>query len=150
MHLWVEEVDRAAPGHLHLHPQVAPQGWVRELSQYDAGWLHDVRSSNGGDLHAATWDDLNWPARMATLAAAGVPMVQYDNGGSVVATQTLVRDRDLGVFYRDAAGLASALADVERMAELRDSAWRQRGLFTFEHHADELVGFLRETIRRAF
>ncbi len=142
---WVNEVHRLAPGHLHLHPQVAPPDWVREFSQYDAGWLHDVRSSNRGDLHAATWEDLNYPARIATLAAAGVPAIQYDNTGCLVATQTLARAHDLGVFYKDASGLAAALRSTHRMQQLRDSVWHQRALFTYEAHVDELVTFLRQT-----
>jgi hypothetical protein len=141
---WVDAVRRLAPGHLHLHPQVGPQDWVREFSQYDGGWLHDIRSRNGGDLRAATWDDLNLPARMATLAAAGVPMIQRDNSGSVVASQTLVRDRDLGVFYRDAGDLVAQLRDRARMAQLRESVWSQRADFTFDAHVDGLVEFFRK------
>jgi len=143
---WVEQVRRLAPGHLHLHEQVSAADWVGEFSQYDAGWLHDVRSSNHGDLAAATWDDLNYPARIATLAAAGVPMIQFDNQGSVVATQTLCRDKDLGVFYRTAGELADTLRDRKRMAVLRRSVWQQRAHFTFDAHADALIGFFREVI----
>ena len=146
MRSWVEEVQRRAPGHLHLHDQVAAADWVREFSQYDAGWLHDVRSSNGGDLSAATWDDLNYPARMGTLAAAGVPMIQYDNTGSVVASQTLCRDRDLGIFFRTADGLVQSLRDAERMAALRHSVWAQRAEFTFDAHVDGLVAFFRDVV----
>ena len=116
MREWVEACRRLAPDHLHLHPQVDQADWVREFSQYDAGWLHDFRSANGGDLHAATWDDLNVPARMGTLAAAGVPVLQRDNSGAVVATQTLARERDLGVFWSEPADLLAALHDRERMA----------------------------------
>ena len=146
MRHWVEEVQALAPRHLHLHPQVDQRRWVSEFSRYDAGWLHNFRSTNGGDLHAATWDDLNYPARMGTLAAAGVPMIQRDNSGSVVATQTLARRLDVGLFYRDAADLAAQLRDRARMAELRDNVWRQRALFTFDAHVDGLITFLREVI----
>ena len=141
---WVDAVRRLAPGHLHLHPQVGPQEWVREFSQYDGGWLHDVRSRNGGDLRAATWDDLNLPARMATLAAAGVPMIQRDNSGSVVASQTLSRERDLGVFYTGTDDLVAQLRDRTRMAALRESVWSQRDAFTFDAHVDGLVDFFRK------
>ena len=149
MRHWVQEVQALAPDHLHLHPQVDQPHWVAEFSRYDAGWLHNFRSTNGGDLHAATWDDLNYPARMGTLAAAGVPMIQRDNSGSVVATQTLARRLDVGLFYRDAADLGRQLRDDARMAELRESVWRQRELFTFDAHADALVDFLRAVIRAA-
>jgi len=145
---WVEACRREAPGHLHLHANVDQGDWVRVFSQYDAGWLHDVRSTNGGDLHAATWDDLNYPARMGTLAAAGVPMVQRDNPGSVVASQSLLRERDLGVLWREPADLVAALTDRERMALLRKSVWSQREVFTFDAHVDELVAFLRSVAGR--
>jgi hypothetical protein len=82
---WVEEVQRLAPEHVHLHPQVDQERWVETFSRFDAGWLHSFESSNGGDISAATWNDLNVPARMGTLAAAGVPMIQRDNAGSRVA-----------------------------------------------------------------
>ncbi len=146
---WVEAVQRLAPGHLHLHPQVGADRWVQEFSQYDAGWLHDVRSRNRGDIRAATWDDLNLPARMGTLAAAGVPMIQRDNTGHVVASQTLARDRDLGVFYRDAEDLVTQLRDRKRMSALRQSVWRQRENFTFDAHVNDLVDFFRKVIAGA-
>ena len=146
---WVDEVRRLAPGHLHLHPQVAADRWVPEFSQYDAGWLHDVRSGNGGDVRAATWDDLNLPARMATLAAAGVPMLQRDNPGQVVASQSLLRSLSLGVLYRDADDLVDRLRDRPAMAALRDSVWAQRAAFTFDAHVDELVDFFRKVIAQA-
>ena len=143
MREWVQAVRRVAPGHLHLHPQVDQEEWIREFSQYDAGWLHDIRSSNGGDLHAAGWDDLNYPARLGTLAAAGVPMIQRDNSGSVVATQNLVREHDLGLFWREPDDLVQALRDTSRMDGLRKSVWTQRSRFTFDAHVDGLVSFFR-------
>ena len=143
---WVQACRRVAPDHLHLHPQVDQADWVQVFSQYDAGWLHDVRSTNGGDLHAATWDDLNYPARLGTLAAAGVPVLQRDNTGHVVATQSLARDRELGVLWREPADLLAALHDRERMALLRKSVWSQRAHFTFDAHVDGLVDFFRARI----
>ena len=108
-----------------------------------------MRSTNGGDLHAATWDDLNYPARVGTLAAAGVPMLQRDNRGSVVATQNLLRDRDLGVLWHEPEDLIAALTDTERMSLLRKSVWSQREHFTFDAHVDGLVGFLRSCTARS-
>ncbi|MDP9408786.1 MAG: glycosyltransferase [Actinomycetota bacterium] len=143
---WVEAVRRLAPRHFHLHPQVDQSAWVQEFSQYDAGWLHDFTSGNGGDLHAATWDDLNVPARVGTLAAAGVPLIQRDNAGSAVATQTLARERRLGVFWREPADLVRQLRDRELMGGLRESVWRQRAEFTFDAHVDDLVAFFRAAI----
>ena len=74
-------------GYLHLHPTVYARDWVRELSRYDAAWMHVFRSRNGGDVGQATWDDLNLPARIGTYAAAGLPWIMRDNGSAAVATQ---------------------------------------------------------------
>jgi hypothetical protein len=122
---------------------------VRELGQYDAGWLHGFASQNGGDLRRATWDDLNYPARMATLAVAGLPMLQRANPGSRVAVQTLGRERDLSVFYTSIPDLAAQLHDRALLGRLRESVWRQRALFTFDAHVDDLVGFFRGAIASA-
>ena len=146
MRSWVSEVQRLAPDHFHLHAQVDQSDWVREFSRYDAGWLHSFVSDNAGDPFAAAWDDLNYPARMGTLAASGVPMIQRDNTGSMVATQSLARDRDLGLFWQDADDLIAQLRDAARMTQLRESVWNQRSDFTFDAHVDALVAFFRQVI----
>ncbi|HEX2052250.1 MAG TPA: glycosyltransferase family A protein, partial [Actinomycetota bacterium] len=146
MRAWVDEVKQVAPGYFHVHPQVDQADWVREFSKYDAGWLHSFRSDNQGDPYAATWDDLNYPARMGTLAAAGVPMIQRDNRNSMVATQNLARERGLGLFWRDSDDLVTQLRDSQRMGALRENVWRQRSHFTFDAHVDRLVEFFRKVI----
>ena len=143
---WIEKTRGLAPRHLHLHPNVDPAGWVSEFSRYDAGWLHFFKSENAGDLRAANWDDLNCPARMATLAAAGLPVLQRDNRGSTVATQALARDLDAGLFFEDMEHLAGLLGERARLARLRENMWRRREEFTFDHHAGALVDFFRATI----
>jgi hypothetical protein len=105
-----------------------------------------LKSENCGDLARAFWDDLNYPARLTTLIAAGLPLIQYDNSGAIVATQTLARKLDIGLFCRDAAELGAQLRDRERVARLRDNVWRHRESFTFDHHADDLVAFFRRII----
>ncbi len=140
---WIAAVRGVAPAHLHLHANVDPDGEVREFTRYDAGWLHYFPSFNGGDLHAATWDDLNYPARLATFAAAGLPMLQLDNPGSTVATQRLLRDQHLGLLFAGVPDLAARLRDVEQMACLGRSVREQRDTFTFDHHADRLISFFR-------
>ncbi len=143
---WVEEVQRVGPGRLHLHPHVAPSQWVTELSRYDAGWLHFIKSDNQGDLGRAFWDDLNYPARLTTLVAAGLPLLQYDNAGAIVATQALARDLDIGLFFRNIPQLGAHFRDKKRVDEVRSNVWRQREIFTFDYHADALVAFLRTVI----
>lgn len=143
---WIPKVQQVAEGYLHLHPNVDQEHWTQEFSQYDAGWLHFFKSENEGDLRRANWDDLNYPARIGTLAAAGVPMLQGDNTGAVVATQSLVREFNLGIFFRSMEELAMQLRDEARMAQIRESVWQQRDRFTFDYHADELIGFFRQVL----
>lgn len=143
---WIKKTQGMAPDHLHLHPQVDQSGWLREFSQYDAGWLHWLPSSNGGDVRRANWDDLNYPARITTLVTAGLPLLQYDNEGAVVATQSLARQHDISVFFKSIPELGEKLRDQERMTALQESVWRQREQFTFDYHADRLLDFFREVI----
>lgn len=143
---WIAKTQRLAPGYLHLHANVDQEQWVPEFSQYDAGWLHLFQSENAGELRRANWDDLNYPARIATLALAGLPMIQGDNTGAIVATQTLARERDLGICCTSMADLAAQLHDTARMEQLRASVWAQREQFTFDTHADELIAFFRQVI----
>jgi glycosyltransferase involved in cell wall biosynthesis len=141
---WIEKTRSMAPQHLHLHSQVDQGDWVREFSRYDAGWLHTFASRNAGDLRRADWDDLNYPARLTTLIAAGVPVLQRDNSGHVVATQTLVRERGIGLFFTSMADLACQLRDRSRVAKVRERVWAQRFDFTFDAHADELLDVFRK------
>lgn len=144
----VNELREAAPDHLHLHPQVYATDWVDELSQYDAGWLHCLPSGNGGDLTRASWADLNYPARLSTMACAGLPWIQCDPGKDIVATAELAKKLDIGIFFREADDLVSTLRDEARMKQLRDNVWAVRKQFTFDHHADRLIDFFKESIKR--
>jgi hypothetical protein len=146
---WIERTRGLAPRHLHLHANVDQGRWVSEFSQYDAGWLHGFTSHNRGDIRRADWDDLNYPARIATLAAAGLPMIQKNNTGARVAIQALGRERDLSVFYSSIPDLANQLREADRIDRIRHSVWRQRDQFTFDAHADQLIAFFRTVITTA-
>jgi glycosyltransferase involved in cell wall biosynthesis len=145
---WIDKVMLLAPGYLHLHAQVDQSGWVREFSQYDAGWLHAFESNNDGELRRANWDDLNYPARIGTYAAAGLPMIQADNSGHIVATQTLIESMGLGICYTSIENLGAKLRDEQHMELLRTNVWECREQFTFDAQADKLINFFRSTIRR--
>lgn len=146
---WIEKTQALAPAHLHLHANVDQACWVAEFSQYDAGWLHFFTSENGGEIRRANWDDLNYPARMATLAAAGLPMIQQANEGAIVATQTLVTQLGTGIFFDTIEELGARLHDREDLQTVRTQVWRQRQLFTFDHHVPDLVAFFRNVIASA-
>ncbi|HET9644057.1 MAG TPA: glycosyltransferase family A protein [Burkholderiaceae bacterium] len=143
---WIAKAMTLAPRHLHLHANVDNSRWVEEFSQYDAGWLHAFRSVNGGELRRANWDDLNYPARMATLAAAGLPMIQQRNEGAIVATQTLCRERGTGVFFDTFDDLGELLRDADRMGAVRQRVWADRPQFTFDAHVPALIDFFRKVI----
>ncbi len=143
---WVDEARRVAPGYLHLHSHVGPERWLSELSRYDGGWLHFLKSNNNGSLRAAYWDDLNIPCRTTTLMAAGLPLLQYDNAGAVVATQNLVRQHGIGLFCKDMEGLGCQLRQTDQMDAMRLRVNQSRPLFTFDHHADELIAFFHRVI----
>lgn len=145
---WIAQARHVAPKHLHLHPSVRQDDWVGELSRYDAGWLHIFTSRNEGDIRRANWDDMNYPARLGTLLAAGLPLIQPDHGGAIVATQSLARQRDIGVFFNDAEDLRAQLMDLPTMHRRRENAWRQRDQFSFDAHAEQLIAFFRRVIAR--
>jgi hypothetical protein len=145
---WIEKTDRMAPGFLHIHPNVDQENWVKEFSQYDAGWLHFFASENYGEIRRSNWDDLNIPARMATLALCGIPMLQRDNTGHIVATQSLVKKLNIGLFFNDMQELGETMRDRELMLELRANVWRQRELFMFDTHVAGLIEFFRQVIEK--
>ncbi|MEK8173396.1 hypothetical protein NKH77_44295 [Streptomyces sp. M19] len=83
---------------------------MSELSRYDAGWLHVFDSANHGELLAATWDDLNIPARMSTYAVAGLPWIHRDNTGHRVAVDETARRLGTGIGFRSYPSWPTACA----------------------------------------
>ena len=142
----VESMKKAAPLHFHLHPHCDSENWVEEFSRYDAGWLHRFESENEGDILRATWDDLNMPCRMNTLAAAGLPMIQYDNSGHIVAMQEHIKKIDCGIFYKDAKDLREQLANSQRMETLRRNVIQNRFRFCFDEYVPCLTDFFNQVI----
>jgi hypothetical protein len=146
---WIARVQSLAPHHLHLHAGVGQERWVEEFGRYDAGWLHVFRSRNDEELRRANWDDLNIPARMATLAAGGLPMLQRANPGHIVATQSILERTGAGILFDDWDDLAARLRDSATVEAARDRLRDARDAFTFDAHTDRLVAFFRHTIDRA-
>jgi len=146
---WIDKTNKIARGYLHIHPNVDQENWIKEFSQYDAGWLHFFQSENCGELTRANWDDLNIPARLSTLALAGLPMLQKNNDGHTVAIQSLVRQMNLGLFFNNMHELKLLLEDKQLMQEIRNNVWQQRHYFTFDYHADELINFFKSVIRQS-
>jgi hypothetical protein len=141
---WLDAARARAPGHLHLHPHVPPHRWVIDLSVYDAGLLHRVPSRNRGDVAAASWDDLNLPARLGTYAAAWLPLLAPHQPGHRVAVQELVRRTGVGLLHDDAAHLARQLTDAATLETARAAMAARRLEWSFDAHADRLDELLRE------
>ena len=143
---WLKYINDKAKNHIHLHDVCQPAEWTQELSQYDAGWLHIFDSSNFGEYARMEWPDLNYPARISTLAAAGLPMIQKNNAIHTVATQSLTKKMDIGVFYSTFEELGDKLKNKKQMKILRDNCWNQRLTFSFDYHADDLISFFYSVI----
>ncbi|MDR1504241.1 MAG: glycosyltransferase family 2 protein [Prevotella sp.] len=139
-------LKKAAPKHIHLHSHCTPENWVKELSRYDAGWLHYFKSDNFGNILNTSWDDLNVPARIPTLAAACLPMIQKNNQGHLVATQNILKQKDIGILFNDINELCALLKDQDRMNVLRDNLKRQRNEFHFDNYVPSLISFFKKVI----
>ena len=143
---WIETADKFAPGYLHIHPNCNPENWVQEFSKYDAGWLHYYSSTNFGESMRVEWNDLNYPARMPTLAAAGLPMIQKNNSGHIAATDSLIRNLGMGLFIDSLDDLGGLLRNENHMASVRNHVWTNRKYFTFDQHAPKLISFFKKII----
>jgi Glycosyl transferase family 2 len=144
---WIDEANVLAPGYLHLHAACSPQQWVAELSKYDAGWLHVFNAENYGELMKASWLELNYAARMSTLGAAGLPMIQRDNTGHICASQSFTSKNGFGIFYHSYDDLGRQLYDREQMKNMRQEIWNKREILSFNHHIDEILSFFRKVIK---
>lgn len=144
---WIDDARRTAPHHVHLHAHIDRRNWVQELSRFDAGWLHRFVSSNDGDLRKATWDDLNYPSRIPAMMAAGVPLLQSRNPGCRVAAEELVRERGIGILYRDLDDLCAQLHDAHTLQRARRAVANQRHEFAFDHHVERLIDLFRRLLR---
>lgn len=143
---WAIDAQKKAPGYIHLHPHCHPKSWSEELSKYDAGWLHLFNSSNFGDLHRAEWSDLNYPARISTMAVAGIPMIHRDNSMHTVATDALVKKLNVGLSFNTYSELGEKLRDIKYMDFIGDNSVNFRSTFSFQTHVDGLIDFFRRVI----
>lgn len=144
---WLDAALAAAPGFVHVHPPVGPEDWVTVLSRYDAGWLHRFDSTNGGDLRRATWDDLNSPARLPVCLAAGLPLLQQANPGSLVSVERVLRRDGTGLLYGSADEVADVLAGELAGRRGAAAALAVREQHTFDAHADRVVDLFRSVAR---
>lgn len=143
---WIEEALVQGEGFIHLHSHCAAKDWVTEFSKYDAGWLHCFKSENYGELMRASWLDLNYPARIPTLAAAGLPMIHLNNAGHIAASYTLIENKKMGISFSNFDELADKLYDKQLMKSISENVWNNRMDFTFDSHIDDLLSFFKKVI----
>lgn len=144
-----ESFVKLAPNHFHVHQHVFADKWTEELSQYDAGWLHCHKSINGGNMLMTNWDDLNLPARIATYAAAGLPIILPDNTGNAVASNMIAEKYGVGLVYKDKDDLICLLQDEVKTRRHANNMMKNRMEFSFDYHVPRLVKFFRSIIEEA-
>ncbi len=142
----LSQFKKAAPRHFHVEPHCSQFDWVREFSKYDAGWLHCFDCLNENSLMRANWSDLNIPARINTLAAAGIPMIQKKNLGHTVAMRNYVDQYGMGIFYDNIKDLVSQLKDKELLSKTEQNVRANRLKFTFDYHIPFLIDFFKQVI----
>ncbi len=137
----------SAPGHFHVHDHVSQLNWTEEFSKYDAGWLHNLVSTNNRNMLDVSWDDLNIPARTSTYAAAGLPVIFRNNSEHIVAIQSKIEELGYGLFFNKLDDLVILLKDKEHMSKLAKNAQDASSLFTFDHYIESLTDFFRCVIK---
>lgn len=135
-----------APNHLHLHDSCKPEEFVKEFSQYDAGFLHYYKSENKGELVRVNWNDLNFPARMSTYAMAGIPLLMYNNDGNRVATQEYLEKYNMALTFKSILNIGDCFKDKVKLESIRNSVWKNRHIFSFDYHVDDLINFFHKVI----
>lgn len=138
---------QAAPFHFHIHPHCPNTQWTQEFSKYDAGWLHCFNSENFGDPFKISWDDINLPARMGALAAAGLPMIQKNQPTHSVASQEVLKEYGIGILYNSIEDLISRLKDDAQLKSVTDNVLKYRRKFAFDTHVTDFLSFFNKIIK---
>jgi len=158
IHLYNESYDNAwknliktaqhvAPKYFHVHKHCDPNNWTKEFSQYDAGWLHCITSTNRGRYDSIGWNDLNMPARIGTMMAAGIPCIQKDNSGNILAMQSCIQNIDCGIFFKNFDDLGKKLNNRNQIKNLQENVMKHRMSFSFDEHVPDLIHFFKEVIK---
>ena len=83
---------------------------------------------------------------MNTLAAAGLPMLQFNNRGHIVAVQSKVEALDIGICFDSYEQLGHVLKEKARMQTLRKNVLEHRKQFSFDYYVHDLIDFFRKVI----
>ncbi len=145
---YIADVKKKMGKYFHQHTHCNAHHWTEEYSQYDAGWLHCIESSNYGDYSKMGWNDLNIPARVSTMMAAGLPCIELDNSEHIVAMQDCLREIDCGLFFRDLNDLIEKLHDKDGLTRIQNNVFQHRLEFSFDEHVPELICFFKKVISK--
>lgn len=140
--------------YLHVHPSLqTPDGtwaevqrtkatWVREFSQYDAGW-----SYIGSPLPWAPLDDRGAiPNRLSTYMLAGLPIISDVRPRHCRYDDLVKLGVNVDLIPSDYDALHSSL-DAERTTGIRRAnALREREGYSFDATLDRLIGVLERAI----
>ncbi|MDH6310616.1 hypothetical protein M2451_003465 [Dysgonomonas sp. PFB1-18] len=83
---------------------------------------------------------------MSVLAAGGIPMIQKNNDGHIVATQSYLQKMNVGIFFKHYEDLAGQLYDKIQMEKLQNNILSNRLSFSFDFHVKDLIDFFRRVI----
>jgi len=142
----MDSAQKMAPDYLHIHDYCISENFVKEFSQYDAGFLHYYKSENNNELVRVNWNDLNFPARMSTYGMAGLPMLMYDNEGNRVATQEYLEKYNMALKFKSFLNISDCFKDKIQLETIRESVWKNRDIFSFDYHVPDLIRFFRKVI----
>jgi glycosyltransferase involved in cell wall biosynthesis len=145
---WIAKASINAGRFLHIHPQCHPPDWKHEMPKYDAGWLHVFTSANFGEHVRVTWAEMNYPAKLHTMLASGVPVIQMNNVNHIAATQSFAKRFDIGLFVDKMESVGTVFEDRQRLQQVRQNAWKHRYEAVFDTHVERLTKFFYEVIER--
>ena len=89
---------------------------------------------------------MNMPARLSTMMVAGIPCIQKDNTGHIVAMQSCLKKNSCGLFYTSIYDLSEQLKNKEKMTKLQQQVLKNRIDFSFDSHVPELIAFFKTVI----
>jgi hypothetical protein len=144
--------------HVHFHPSRQPTGrswtdvlawkseWVREFSQYDAGWSYIGSVYSWGPLQ----DAAAIPNRLSTYVLAGLPVICGGRPGYYRHDELARLGINIDFEDSDYARLRASLEAEARSGERRRNALSQRYDYSFEASIDALLDFLARARERYF
>jgi glycosyltransferase involved in cell wall biosynthesis len=143
----LDNAQKMAPNYLHIHDSCQPENFVKEFSQYDAGFLHYYKSENNNELVRVNWNDQNFPARMSTYGMAGLPMLLFNNDGHRVATQEYLEKYNMAIKFKSFLNMSDCFKDKYKLDLIRKSVWDKRYIFSFDYHVPDLINFFYSVIK---